>query len=452
MTITTRRKAGDPLWWTAGLVVTLAAIIWLTTALYSNSFRSYVRVNLASPRSGLVMEPGSKVKLRGVEVGRVATVTGVSGTAELRLDIYRDELKFIPANIEAQIRATTAFGAKYVDLMYPKSPTQQRLAAGAILHSRNVSTEVNTVFQNLVGVLNQIDPAKLNAVLSAFAEGVRGQGPAIGQAITDTNEVLLAVNARSQATQADWQALTGFSDAYSGAAHDILNVIDAASTTSTTITTQQGALNQLLLSAIGFSQQGTDLLGPNQGNLIHAFNGLEPTTDLLLKYNPEYTCLLVGSKWFVDKAGYAVTGGNGYSSILDSEFLLGDDPYQYPDNLPVVAAKGGPGGKPGCGSLPNVDDDFPVRYLVTDTGWGTGLDVRPNPGIGHPCWVDYLPVTRAVPEPPSIRQCIPGPAPGPVVAPGAPPYGAAEYGPDGAPLFPGVPPPPPVPPAPAPPP
>jgi len=94
-----------------------------------------------------------------------------------------------------------------------------------------------------------------------------------------------------------------------------------------------------------------------------------------------------------------------------------------------------------------VTKNFPVRQLVTNTGWGTGLDIRPNPGIGHPCWTDFLPVTRAVPEPPNIRSCIPGPAIGPVPYPGAPPDGAPLYGPDGAPLYP---PPPGAPPAPEP--
>ena len=83
--------------------------------------------------------------------------------------------------------------------------------------------------------------------------------------------------------------------------------------------------------------------------------------------------------------------------------MFGDDPYRYPDNLPIVGAKGGPGGKPGCGSLPDVAANWPVRQLVTNTGWGTGLDIRPNPGIGFPGYADYLPVTRGVPEPPSIR-------------------------------------------------
>ncbi|WP_237022276.1 hypothetical protein, partial [Mycobacterium tuberculosis] len=38
-----------------------------------------------------------------------------------------------------------------------------------------------------------------------------------------------------------------------------------------------------------------------------------------------------------------------------------------------------------------------------------------------PCWANYFPVTRAVPEPPSIRQCIPGPAIGPNPAAGEQP-------------------------------
>ena len=131
------------------------------------------------------MEPGAKVKLDGVQVGRVSGVTGGREPVELKLEIDPDQASYIPANVEAQIRATTAFGAKYVDLIYPDDPSPQRLSAGRCCMSRNVSTEVNTVFENLVGLLDQIDPAKLNAVLTALAEGFRGQGERIGQAITD---------------------------------------------------------------------------------------------------------------------------------------------------------------------------------------------------------------------------------------------------------------------------
>ena len=338
------------------------------------------------------------------------------------------------------------FGTKYVDLTYPPDPSSKHIAAGAVLRSQNVSTEVNTVFQNLVDVLHQIDPPKLNAVLTAFADAVRGRGERIGAATTAANNVLGAINPRMATVQQDWRSLTNASDAYGAAAQNILATLRAASTTSATVTTHAADLDALLLNVIGASQAGIEVLGPNQRNLVHAINTLKPTTNLLMKYNPEYTCMLTGAKWLLDQGGgYESAGGDGRTVQIDDAFIFGDDQYRYPDNLPVVAAKGGPGGKPGCGSLPDASKNYPVRQLVTNTGWGTGLDIRPNPGIGFPGWTNFLPVTRGVPEPPVIRNPAPaGPAPGPFPYPGVPPFGAPLYPPPtppGPPASPGEPPP-----------
>lgn len=441
------RRAGQsrvhPGWLTLGLIIAIAGIVVTTSVLFTGALKQYVSVTLTSDRAGLVMEVGAKVKLRGVQVGKVSQIIGGNDPVSLKLDIDPDEVQFIPANVQARIRATTAFGAKYVDLVYPADPSQTRLTAGMVIMADNVSTEVNTVFQNLTGVLHQIDPAKLNATLSALAEGLRGQGDRLGQGITDANQVLLAINPRSETIRSDWQALRDFSDTYSAAAKSILTILDAASTTSTTVTANEKSLDSLLLSTIGFARSGIELLGPGKDDLIRAINSAQPTTSLLMKYNPQLTCMLVGAKIALDTSDYDVQGGaNGKSEILDVSLLMGDDPYKYPENLPVVGAKGGPGGKSGCGSLPDVANSWPAQYLVTNTGWGTGMDLRPNPGIAHPIYGNFLPTTRAVPEAPSIRLEGP-PAPGPIPYPGAPPYGAPEYAPDGTPLYPGLPPAPP---------
>ncbi|TXI53637.1 MAG: MCE family protein [Mycobacterium sp.] len=437
-------------WWTVVLLLAIAAFFFVTATAFAGTFRSYVPVTLTADRSGLVMETGAKVKMRGVQVGRVGQVEGGRGPSSLRLEIDPDQIKYIPANVGAQIRSTTAFGAKFVDLVYPSDPSPQRLAAGAVLQSKNVTTEVNTVFENVVSLLKMVDPAKLNAVLTAIADGVRGQGPRMGQATTDLNQVLKALNDRNDIIRADWRSFKDFNDTYAAAAPDIVAILNAGSTLSTTIATRESSLDALLLNTIGFSESGRQLLEAAEDPLVRAVNILEPTTNLLMKYNPVYTCWLQGAYWTLTTGdAYNIWGGrDGKSANFDVALLGGNDPYQYPDNLPIVAAKGGPGGKPGCGSLPDPSKNFPVRSLVTNTGWGTGLDLRPNPGIGHPCWADYFPVTRAVPEPPSIRQCLPGPAPGPDMGPGMPPYGAAWYGPGGVPLWPGVPPAPAPPPAP----
>lgn len=442
MTVKAMRFRVHPAYWTAGLIAVVVAFVWFCSATFAGTLDTYVPVILTSERAGLVMESGAKVKLRGVQVGRVAGIES-GDPVRLKLDLFPDEVKHIPANVEAQIRATTLFGAKYVDLVYPDTPSKHHISAGAVLRSRNVTTEVNTVFENLVNVLHQVDPPKLNAVLTAFADAVRGRGERMGEAIAASNHVLGEINPRMTTLQRDWRSLGDASRPYDAAAQNLLEIIRAFTTTSNTITTQASDLDILLLNVIGVSQAGIDLLAPNRDHLVRAVNVLQPTTDLLLKYNSEFTCLLVGAKSWLDNGGFNVTGGqNGRSILLDDAFLLGSDPYRYPDNLPIVAAKGGPGGKPGCGSLPDVAANYPVRQLVTNTGWGTGLDIRPNPGIGFPGWANFFPVTRGVPEPPVLRNFGP-PAPGPVPYPGAPPYGAPQYGPDGAPLYPPPPGPPP---------
>ena len=443
MTKQTKRKHREcrlhPGLWTLVLLSLVVTLGVLTVFAFNRDLQSYATVTLVSDRAGLVMDPNAKVKLRGVQVGRVSSIEP-DGQVRLRLELYPDQLAYIPANVEAQITAPTAFGAKYVELVTPAHPSAKRLAPGAMLKSRNVSVEVNTTFQNLVGVLNQIDPAKLNAVLSALGEGFRGKGKALGEATADLNQVLMAINPRSEAIRADYQSLKNFSDTYSTAASNIVATLDAASTTSRTIADSSKALDSLLVNLIGLSDSGINLLGPAEKNLIHGINVLESTTRLLMKYNPELTCLLVGGYSGLSAEIEAVGGHNGKSLIGDAGILLGDDMYRYPDNLPINGAKGGPGGAPGCGSLPDVSKNFPVRYEVTNTGWGTGMDVRPNPGIGFPGFANYSPVTRGTPKPPSMYHLNGGPAPGPVPYPGAPPYGAPWYLPDGTPLYPGLPP------------
>ena len=435
MDLTTERYRIHPAWWTAVLVVVVGGAMWLCSATFAGTLTTYVPVTVTSERAGLVMESGAKVKMRGVQVGRVSGVDGGRNLARLHLELFPDQIGYIPANAGAQIRASTAFGAKYVDLTYPEDPSPQHISAGAVLVSRNVSTEVNTVFQSLVDVLHQVDPPKLNAVLTAFADSVRGRGQRIGEATTAANDVLAALNPRMGTVQHDWRSLQGAGDAYSVAAHSILSIFDAASVSSATVTAHSADLDALLLNTIGLSQSGIDLLVPSRANLVKATNVLKPTTDLLSKYNPEFTCLLMGAKWSLDNGAYDAAGGNGRTIVIDDAFMFGADLYRYPDNLPIVAAKGGPGGKPGCGSLPDVSKNFPLRQLVTNTGWGTGVDIRTNPGIGHPWWVNFLPETRGVPQPPSFHGVGP-PAIGPVPYLGAPPYGAPLYGADGTPLYP----------------
>src|ERR1700730_11802432 len=172
-----RRRAGiDPIWWAPVLVLVVVAASTLTAMAFSGSLRTTVPLTVISDRAGLVMEDGAKVKLRGVQIGEVATVDSyadATGTnlSKLRLKISPNEFRYLPSNVEAEIKSSTAFGAKYVDLIVPSDGASHRqLAKGAVLPTRNTPVEVNPVFETWQSIAHAIAPAKLNGVLSALSD------------------------------------------------------------------------------------------------------------------------------------------------------------------------------------------------------------------------------------------------------------------------------------------
>ncbi len=176
-----RRGKIDPIWWAPVLFLVIAALITLTALLFSGTLRDYVPLTLVSDRAGLVMENGAKVKLRGVQIGEVASIGAETGAADRLFEAEPEDRPGtvpVPAEqrrggdqVQHRIRRQVRRSHRAC-----RTPSSEPLKPGAVLHSRNVTVEVNTVFQNLQSVVQSIDPAKLNSVLSAVAESVRGKG------------------------------------------------------------------------------------------------------------------------------------------------------------------------------------------------------------------------------------------------------------------------------------
>ncbi len=394
------------------------------------------------------METNAKVKLRGVQVGRVAAIRRRQRAGRAQAGDRPGQDQLHPgATSRPQIKATTVFGAKYVDLIYPDDPSPQRLAGrpGDLL-SRNVTVEANTVFQNLVDVLDQIDPAKLNGTLSALADGVRGQGAAdrAGHHRRQPGSAG-AQPAQRDRSRADWQRAQGLQRHLQrcGAGHPG-HARRARAPPAPPSPTRPTQLDALLLSTIGLSNSGISLLAPNQANLIKAINVLEPTTNLLFKYNPEYTCLLVGAKTLLDTGGYDRPGGNGRTLVLDVGLSLGDDPYHYPDNLPIIGAKGGPGGKPGVRLAAGRRARTGRCATWSPTpGSAPGSTGGPTPASGSRAGPTTSRSPARCPNRPASATCSAGPPSGRSRTRAPRPTVRDLYAPDGTPLWPGLPPAPP---------
>ncbi|KUH67425.1 MCE-family protein [Mycolicibacterium novocastrense] len=339
-------------------IAAIAAVVAIAVALFRGDFTSTEPVTVITDRAGLVMNPDARVKLHGAQVGTVSAIEPLpGGKAAIHLAMDPSAMELIPANVRVDIASSTVFGAKSVALVPPSDPSAQSLRAGQVLDADHVSVEINTIFEQLVSVLNKIEPAKLNETLGALASGLSGRGEKFGQALSDLDTMLAKLDPSLDNLSHDIAVLPEVLDAYADASPDLLAIVDSASAISDTIVEKQHDLDALLLSAIGFAEVGNEVLSGNRQAITEVLDLLVPTTDLTSQYHPALNCVLAGMVPLATAAPSPVPG----VLLLDS-FVLGSERYRYPGNLPKVAAKGGPQ----CAGLPDVGYETRAPYVVSD--------------------------------------------------------------------------------------
>jgi phospholipid/cholesterol/gamma-HCH transport system substrate-binding protein len=374
---------------------------------FRGDFTKKTELTMYSDRAGLVMDPGSKVTYNGVQIGRVGKIQEISRdgrpAAKFTLEIYPEYLGsdgVVPENVDAQIKATTVFGGKYVSLTTPKDDkgnitSRGHLGPKSVINASGVTTEINTLFQTLTSISEKVDPVKLNLTLSAAAQSLTGLGDRFGQSIVNGNAILDDVNPQMPQARRDIQQLAALGDVYADAAPDLIDFLNNSVPTARTINAQQKDLDQALLAAAGFGNTGADIFERGGPYLARGAADLVPTAQLLDTYSPELYCTL-HNYHDVEPTVMTFLGGNGYSLNTHSEVLsaLGlmlnpgslvplllsqvgglaagivggaPNPYTYPENLPRVNARGGPGGAPGCWQQ-ITRHLWPAPELVMDTG------------------------------------------------------------------------------------
>ena len=411
-------------WAGLGLLVVGALILSLVYGQFRGDFTTKAKLTMVASRAGLVMDPGSKVTYNGVQIGRVATISETvrdgKPAAKLTLDVYPKYLSLIPVNVNADIEATTVFGGKYVSLTTPKNPSQQKMTPQTVIDARSVTTEINTLFQTITSIAEKVDPVKLNLTLSAAAQSLTGLGDKFGQSIVNSNAILDDVNPQMPQIRHDIQELAGLGDTYANAAPDLFDSLKNAVVTARTLHRQEADLDAALLAGAGLGNTGADIFERGGPYLARGAADLVPSAQLLDTYSPAIYCTL-RNYHDIEPKTRTFLGGNGYSLNAHTELLSGlglllnplsaatllglavpltgglagvaglvggaPNPYIYPENLPRINARGGPGGAPGCWQH-ITHDLWPAPELVMDTG--NSLAPYNHLDTGSPYAIEYV--------------------------------------------------------------
>lgn len=345
-----------------GLVLSVVVVIAFAVGMFRGGFTSTTSVDLITARAGLVMNPDAKVEMRGIQVGRVAAIESLpNGAAKLQLAIDPSQLPMIPSNVGVDISSSTVFGAKSVQLIPPDAPSVTSLAPGSVLYGEQVTVEVNTVFERLTGLLDSVEPDKLNETLSALSQGLSGRGRTLGTLIKDFDTFLAAQDPTLDTLRANLATLPSVARAYADAAPDLVRTAQNTTTISRTVVDTENDLDAFLLSAVGLADAGNDVLSANRDGLTNTVRLLLPTTSLLNQYLDQFSCTLQGLVPFTEGPPLPEPG-----IIVETGFTLGTDRYRYPSDLPKVAA--GTGVTCAQIGMPRLRPGEVADYVVLDTG------------------------------------------------------------------------------------
>ncbi|OBF22151.1 MCE family protein [Mycobacterium kubicae] len=348
----------------AGLLVAFAVLTYLS---YTAAFTSTDTVTVSSPRAGLVMEKGAKVKFRGIQVGKVEEIAYSGDQARLTLAVNSEDMHFIPSNATVHLAGNTIFGAKSVEFIPPKTPSATPLRPNAHVEASAVQLEVNTLFQSLIDLLHKVDPVELNGTLSALSEGLRGHGDDLGATLAGLNTLTRQANPKLPTLQEDFRKAGIVTNVYGDAAPDLNTVFANLPTINKTVVDQQHNLNNTLLATIGLANNVYETLAPAEQDFIAAINRLRAPLKVAADYSPEFGCFFAGIDRGV-KEFAPLLGVRKAGLFTSSSFVLGAPSYTYPENLPIVNASGGPN----CRGLPDIPTKqtggsfYRAPFLVTD--------------------------------------------------------------------------------------
>jgi virulence factor Mce-like protein len=281
----------------AGLVflVVLAALVGLSVAMYTKAFTPVTMVDLKADRIGNQLSVHGDVKLRGLRVGEVRSVSSSGEGATIRLAIDKSKTAMVPADVSARLLPKTLFGEKEVNLVPPEGGSSGRpIRDGDVIPQDRSKTAIETerVLNDFLPLLQSLKPAQLSLTLNAVSSSLRGRGDQFGRNLELNASYFRQLNPELPKIMEDFRGLADLTDNYAAAAPDILRALDNFSASSRSLVDQSDELDTFLKSTTTFASSADNFLRVNEKSLVDLAKESRPNLAVYARYSPEYACML----------------------------------------------------------------------------------------------------------------------------------------------------------------
>ena len=333
-------------------ILGLVAIVLFTAVslgVYRHVFSSDVEITLSSDRAGLLLEPGSEVKVRGLQVGEVRSVRRDGDKVRIVVAIDHDRARYISRDTAAKIVASSVFGGKQIVLDASGAPAKNPVASGAVLRVTSVTPEINDLFQQLTSVLEAVPVDELASTLTTVSNALDGRGARLGEFLSALSTYVQALNGHSSQLAEDFELAAPVLNTYAQVAPQLTALLDHATVIGGTVHARNADLRALLERFDALGADGTELTNRISEPLVRSLQILRPVTEMVEDYSPQFDCLLTAFSGMA--TDNRVLGKKQPGTQVTMSFLPGQEIYQYPRDKPRFVSGAGPQ----CYSLPGVN-------------------------------------------------------------------------------------------------
>ena len=262
------------------------------------------------PSAGEGLHPGSAVVFRGVQVGRVSTVSLDENQAQVTV-LIEPSFK-VPAASTATIQPVNLFGAEQVSISSPhaNSDAGPYLTAGGTFAHAQSSDELSDLFAAATPLLNQINTTQLSTLLGALAQASQGEGPKIAAGIDSGTQLAGLLDRTLNAQILALDSFAKFTQAIAPAAGDLNNLNTEINAGLPGFNAEEADYQNLINTLVPFSDRLASLLSTYHPDIATILTSGDNVSRVLLAQQDTIGQVINGAYHYFEKIAEGTSGVN----------------------------------------------------------------------------------------------------------------------------------------------
>jgi virulence factor Mce-like protein len=289
-----------------GLVFGTVTLVRLANGDYAGDYT----LSGTFPSAGEGLHPGSAVVFRGVQVGRVSTISLDQNQAQVSM-LIEPSLK-VPSTAAATIEPVNLFGAEQVSISSPhgNADTGPYLPPGASFARAASSDELGDLFAAATPLLNKIDTTNLSTVLTELAQASQGEGPKIAASISAGTQLAGLLDRTLNAQLLALDSFAKFTQAVAPAASDLNKLNAQINAALPAFNAEETGYENLLNTLIPFSNRLAALLSTYHPDIATILESGDNVSRVLLAQQDNIGQVVNGAYHYFQKIAQGASGLN----------------------------------------------------------------------------------------------------------------------------------------------